>query len=342
MMEGPLARILDAVRTAGSLVLQIVGSLRYNWGIGLLSLGLAISLWVFVTDRENPEVSGGVQGTVAIEVVNVPANRAVFSLSQDSVAVRASASESVFDRLTSEDFRAIVDLSAVTTQTATVDIQVESTEPRASVLSVSPTQVQVELEVVTSADVPVEVRLVGTPPPGFSVGDMEVQPELVVVSGPTSLVDLVAVVEADVNLTGYTTPFDGTLLLQARDGQGGNIEGVTVGPETARVTVEITQQIFSAVFVVLPDVSGVPATGFIVTGIEVEPAFIVVSGGPEALANLALAGGIGTEAVIIEAANADVVRPVALRLPEGAVVLQTNVTVTIRIEPISPVPGTPP
>ena len=341
MMEGPLARILDAVRTAGSLILQIVGSLRYNWGIGLLSLGLAISLWVFVTDRENPEVSGGVQGTVAIEVVNVPANQAVFSLSQDSVAVRARASESVLDRLTSEDFRAIVDLSAVDAG-GSVDVQVESTEPRASVLSVSPAQIQVELEVVTSADVPVEVRLVGTPPPGFSVGDMEVQPELVVVSGPRSLIDLVAVVEADVNLTGYTTPFDGTLLLQARDGQGGNIEGVTVGPETARVTVEITQQIFSAVFVVLPDVSGVPATGFIVTGIEVEPAFIVVSGGPEALANLALAGGIGTEAVIIEAANADVVRPVALRLPEGAVVLQTNVTVTIRIEPISPVPGTPP
>ena len=54
-MAGPLTRILDAIRTAGLLVVQIVGSLRYNWGIGLLSLGLAISLWVFVTDRENPE-----------------------------------------------------------------------------------------------------------------------------------------------------------------------------------------------------------------------------------------------------------------------------------------------
>ena len=115
---------------------------------------------------------------------------------------------------------------------------------------------------------------------------------------------------------------------------------MTVGPETAAVTIDITQQLFPAVFVVLPDVSGVPASGFVVTGIEVEPAFVVVTGGPEALANLA--DGIGTEAVIIEDANADVVRPVALRLPEGAAVLQSDVTVTIRIEPIAQSPGSTP
>lgn len=343
-MERFVKWLLEAVRTAGLVVVQIVGSVRYNWGIGILSLGLAISLWVFVTDRENPDVTGLVPGTIAIEVVNVPdpENQALFSISEDFVVVRARASKSVFERLTAEDFRAVVDLSAVTGQQATVEVRVESNEPRAAVVAVSPGDVDVQLEDVTSVLVPVEVRLVGTPPRGFDVGETVVQPEEAVVTGPDSLVERVRAVEADVNLTGFTTNFQQTLILQARDGQGGNIEGVSVGPETAIVQLEITQQVFSAVFVVLPDVSGVPASGFVVTGIEVEPQFITISAASDVFQSLDLAGGVMTEAVVIDDANADVVRPVALLLPDGATVSQGTVTVRIRIEAIGQDQGNPP
>ena len=136
-----------------------------------------------------------------------------------------------------EDFRAVVDLANVGTQQATVEVRVESREPRAEVVDVSPGEVRVVLENVTSVAVPVESRLVGTPPIGFDVGDILVQPEEAIVTGPESLVERVSAVEADANLTGLTTDFEQTLLLQARDESGGNIDGVTVEPETAFVQV---------------------------------------------------------------------------------------------------------
>src|SRR3990172_6053144 len=153
-MQRALLRLRNGFVTAGLLVRQAVLSLRDNWGIGVLSVVLAVSLWVYVIDRENPEQTGRVPGTVPIEAVNVPADRAVVSLTPNSVSVIVRAPESVFDRLTSEDFRATVDLSDVTTHEGIVQVVVDSAEPRSEVTEVSPSEVTVALEDVTSRTLP--------------------------------------------------------------------------------------------------------------------------------------------------------------------------------------------
>ncbi|OGO49509.1 MAG: hypothetical protein A2148_05430 [Chloroflexi bacterium RBG_16_68_14] len=331
-MQGAFSWLRTAATTAALVVWRSAVSLRYNWGIGLLSLVLALSLWVYVTDKENPEQTGRVPGSVPIEVVNVPSDQAVFSLSRESVSVRVRAPESVFEELTPEDFRATVDLSAVTDQQAIVDVQVESKEPRVKVVDVSPSQVAVQLEGVTSRTVPVRTQLVGTPPRGFEAREITVQPAEAVVSGPESLVSRVEAAVADVNLTGVSTNFEQTLLLEARDEQGGNIQGVNVEPESVLVEVELVQLEFSAVFIVLPAVSGTPGAGFSVTGIEVNPPFVIVSGPADVFQTINPADGITTEAVSIDGASADVVRTVALRLPPGATVERPGVTVRVIIE----------
>src|SRR3990172_9049482 len=105
-MQGAFGWLRNAAVTAGLIAWRAAVSLRYNWGIGLLSVVLAISLWVYVTDKENPEQTGRVPGAVPIEVVNVPSDQAVSSLSRESVSVRVRAPESIFQELTPEDFRA--------------------------------------------------------------------------------------------------------------------------------------------------------------------------------------------------------------------------------------------
>ena len=332
-MGRALLWLRDALVTAGLLVRQAVFSLRHNWGIGVLSVVLAVSLWVYVTDRENPEQTGRVPGTVPIEAVNVPPDRAVVSLTPNSISVRVRAPESIFDRLTSEDFRATVDLSDVTTHEGAVQVVVDPAEPRAEVVEVSPSEVTVRLEDVTSRTVPVRTNLVGTPPRGFEVREFTVQPEAAVVTGPERLIERVDAVEADVNLTGVRTNFQETLLLHARDERGGNIEGVDVEPESAVVQVELTQVEFSTAFIVRPNVTGTPAAGYNASAIEVDPALVVVTGPTEVFSSIDPVEGIMTEAVSIDGASADVVRTVALRLPEGARVDQPAVTVRVVIEP---------
>lgn len=332
-MDRTLAWIRDALVTVGLIARQSVVSLRYNWGIGLLAIVLATSLWVYVTDKENPERTVRVPGTVPIEAVNVPPDQAVFPPLDESVTVRVRAPESAIGGLEPEDFRASVDLADVTSQQATVAVRVEPEDPRVEVVDIQPAEVIVHMEDVTSRSVPVEASLVGAPPRGFQAGLPIIEPLEVVITGAETLVGRVDAVEADINLTGARTDFQETLLLQARDELGANIQGVQIEPESAVVRMEITQLEFSGPFVVRPDISGSPADGYNVTSVGVEPAIVIISGPAEVFQNVDPVEGILTEAVSIEGASTDVVRPVALRLPPGATTEQPTVTVRILIAP---------
>jgi YbbR domain-containing protein len=181
--------------------------------------------------------------------------------------------------------------------------------------------------------VPVETNLIGTPPRGYDLQGTSAQPEAVVITGPQRLIDQVDVVEADVNLTGARTNFQETLLVHARDGNGGDIEGVNIEPESVVVRAEILQVQFSAPFVVRPDISGTPAQGYNASSITVSPALVVVTGPAEAFSSIDAVQGLLTEPVSIEAATADVVRTVALRLPPGVTVDEPAVTVRVVIAP---------
>jgi YbbR domain-containing protein len=330
-MDRMLAGVRDALVTAGLIARQSVVSLRYNWGIAILALVLATSLWVYVTDQENPERTVRVPGTVPIEAVNVPPDQAVFPPLDQSVTVRVRAPENLIDGLEPEDFHATIDLADVAAQEVTVAVRVEADNPRVEVVDVQPSQVVVNLENVTSRSVPVEPNLVGAPPRGFEAGVPVIEPAEVVITGAETLVERVDAVEADVNLTGARTDFQERLLLQARDNLGGNIEGVRIEPESALIRVEITQLEFSGPFIVRPEISGSPATGSNVTSVSVEPAIIIVSGAAEVFQNIDPVAGIPTEPVSIEGATTDVVRPVALRLPPGATTDQPIVTVRVTI-----------
>jgi hypothetical protein len=48
------------------------GSLRANIGLGVLSLALAVSLWAFVTEEENPKRTDSFPDSIPVETVNVP------------------------------------------------------------------------------------------------------------------------------------------------------------------------------------------------------------------------------------------------------------------------------
>jgi YbbR domain-containing protein len=326
----------DASRTAGLAAAQVIDSLRNNWGTGLLSVGLAVALWVFVTSEENPDRTERVPGAVPINVVNVPEGQAVFSLSEPSVVVRSRAPESVHETLTAEDFEATVDLSGVTSRTATVRVEVESNESRAEVVDVTPADVTVTLESITTRTVPVETDLVGTPPPGYDIGAITVDPIGVEVTGPESLVGeaLLESVIAEVNLTGVRNDIQQTVLLEPRDAGGNVIAGVDVEPESARVSVTILQIEQTRRFAVRPVIEGSPAPGYNVSLIGVQPALVEVTGSAEALSAIDGIIGIPTDAISIEGATESIEgRSVALQLPEGVSSQVNSVTVTVSIVP---------
>ena len=332
-----LGWLRDTTVTLASFLLQGVGSVRENWGVGVLSIVLAVALWVFVTDQENPDVTGTVDG-VAVEEVNLPSNQGVCS-PESEVRVRVEAPESVLEDLGADDFMASVDLSGVTSQEADVPVDVVTDRSRVQIVDVLPSRVTVQLGIVTSETVPVEMNEIGGLPQGFATGDVAFQPPEAEVRGPACRVESVATLAADVNLTGITTTFQQTVLLQPRDQNDGPVQGLHVEPESAVVAVEVIQLESSRQLVVLPEITGTPAEGFVVVGLAVDPPTVEVSGPLEVFQALDPPTGIHTEAITIDGAQADVVRPVALLLPEGARVEQETITVRVIIQPLPS--GTP-
>ncbi len=306
-----------------------------NTGLAVLSLALAFSLWLFVTDRENPTEERLFNRDIEVTLVNAPNDLAVSATSASAVRVRVEGSQNELDDLRAEDFEATADLGGLERGTASVAIDVQPTSSSINIVGVTPARIDVTLEPLRSKDVPVTVSLVGSPQAGFVAADESVEPASVTVSGPESLVERVDAAVAQIFLTGQRIDLtEDRVKLEPRDARGGDISRVTVNPETARVSVDLEQREFSLEFVVTPLVTGQPGSGYNVGGIAAEPRLVVVSGPLEVLQSIDAIRGIATEEISIADARDDVTRTVEVVVPEGARIQgSTTVLVTVDIVP---------
>lgn len=322
----------QAVEIVRYLTIGAAQSVLRNWTLAGLALILSLSLWVFVSEAENPTRTDFFPGVIPVEVVNVPPNLAVSSVSETLVSVRISAPESVFERLSADDFHARVDLSAASAREVRVPVIVTTDNRRVEVIEPSPREITVTLEPVTSRTVPVEVDLVGAPPVGFEVGDVTPATTEVRASGPETLINQLRTACAEVNLaTGVKVSFSQTVVLKGKNLRCGDIQGVTFEPGDVAVDVELRQVIFSSGFVVAPVVRGTPAEGYRIASVSAEPAIVRVSGPVDVLQSINAIAGIPTEDVSVDGATAGTVtQTVGLKVPPGAQV-QGASQVTVRV-----------
>ncbi len=299
--------------------------------LALVSLIVAIVLWVAVTDAENPNKVTVFSGSIEVKAVNVPDGLAVASIQDPVVNLRISAPENTLKRLTAADFRAEIDLSAVRqTNSSQRVIGRLIGNKDVEIVSVEPAVVQVRLEALTTKTVPVQPNRLGTAPQGFSVGTMEATPAQVRVSGAESLVRLVSAATADVNLTGLRVSLRQQYPLVPKDAQGAEVRGVRLDPDAAEIRVPLNQQEVSLTITVAASVQGAVADGYNLASLSTDPPAIQVSGPLEILQGLS---AISTEPVDITGLKADTTRTVRLRLPAGIQSPRDNVSVRLHVTP---------
>lgn len=294
-------------------------SLFRNVSLAIVSVALAVTLWVFVTDHENPTEVQTFNGSISVKFVNAPNGLDVANASEATVRLRIEAPKSEINKLRPGDFEATVNLGGFPAGQVTVPVDATSSNGRVHVLDVVPPRIDVTLESVRTKDVPVKVSLVGAPQQGFAAAAATTEPATATVSGPESLVALVDSVAADVFLTGvHADVNEDRIELKPRDARGGEISRVKVNPGAARVNVGIEQREFTRTFVVSPAITGVPAAGYSVSGVAIDPGIVSVTGPVDVLQSIDAVRGIPTDAISIADARADVVRSANLVLPAGA------------------------
>lgn len=304
-----------------------------NLGLGALALVLALALWAFVTNEENPTRSDRFPFAIPVEPVNVPSNLAVFG-PIEPVTLRVSAPEDTWEDFQVEDFRAVLDLSGSDAGTLRLPVRVDYTGGRRGVRvqEVTPDTVEVTLEPLVTRTVPVRVDVSAPPPLEFQYTVQQPDPAFVTIAGPEEVVQLVDEAVAEVNLSQVTASLDREFPVVARSARGFAVDGVSVEPAAVRVQIAVVQALFQRAFLVVPTVTGEPAPGFAIVGVVVQPATVTVMA---PLSVLQSVESLATQPVDVAGADADQQVTVEVTVPAGAEVVGLGlVTVRVTIAPL--------
>jgi len=310
-------------------------NLTAHWALATFSIAAAVGIWFIIQDVDNPRVEGIAppEGQQAIEVEFVNGSPDYIPKEAAFVRVRVEAREQDLPGLRAGDFRATIDLKGLTAGNAVdLPVTVQSRNSSVRVIGVEPSTVLVELEAVERKEVRVTVNVTAPPLDGYELvaGSTVVEPAFVTVSGRKELVDNVATVEIDANLSGKTEGFSLTRDLVARS-LTGQEQQVALSATEAKVTFTIEQRTAQRDFAVVARVSGEPAAGYHITGISVEPKIVRVTGPKDIVDGLT---ELIIEPVDVGGATTDINREKAIQRPQNVSLTPEEVQVTVTIEPI--------
>jgi YbbR domain-containing protein len=164
----------------------------HNAGLKLLSLVIAILLWLAIAREPRAEVAL----TVPIEFHNGPENLEINSENIQQVQVRAAGSAGVIHSISAADIHAYVNLAASSPGEHTYDLKVRL--PRdVELVQVIPSQFRISFDNRASKSVDVRPRVIGATAPGFRMEQVEVEPATVTIIGPEKRVNAIEAVITD-------------------------------------------------------------------------------------------------------------------------------------------------
>lgn len=185
-------------------------------GLKLMSLALALLLWMVVAGEET--VERGLR--VPLELQQVPAGLELTGDIPSAVDVRVRGSSGALSRLAAGDVVAVIDLRTareghrlfpLTPDQMRVPFGVE-------VVQITPSAVAIAFEKSASRQVPVVPAVEGRPAPGFVVGGRIADPKTVEVVGPESVVkEVTEVLTEAVNVAGARQNVTQTVVLGLLD-----------------------------------------------------------------------------------------------------------------------------
>lgn len=240
----------------------------------------------------------------------------------------------------SDDVIVRADLRGLSAGTHTVPLEVtvalpQSEEQQRVVAQTQPAQITVVLEQKESFQKPVEIEISNAPPVGYT--NDEPIPEIfqALVSGASSIVSEVVSVRGVLDLSDDRNPMESDIRLFAIDADGNRVEEVTIEPQTASISVNITRRDDVKQVSVRPNILvGTQPEGYTLSTFSYEPQTIFIGGAPEQLEELQ--DTFLTIPINLQDRTADFEVVVPVQLPGDDVFViggDNNITVEVSILP---------
>ncbi|QSQ08276.1 CdaA regulatory protein CdaR [Koleobacter methoxysyntrophicus] len=303
--------------------------LRNNMSIKLISILVAVLLWMYVIGEQNPYIIH-IYRDVPVKLNNL--DTANFALKEEEagfkVSVRVRGRRATISELTKSEIKAEVNLRGRMEGENLIPVAV-TVPDNVELLDINPPEIMVTLEPIIEKQVPIVVRLTGTPAGGFAAMDPSAKPGEAVLKGARSVVESVKSAFVSVDISGKNRDVKGNFPLRVVDEKNGEVKNITFRPETVDVIVPIVKK---ADVEVIPKITGSPAGGYAVSDITVVPLTLSVTGEDEVVESL---NELYTEGLDITGLSQDIQKEVKVILPEGVRPVRgekDTVTVFINIE----------
>ena len=298
----------------------------------LFALAISVILWVIFTAEENPVREGFFGAEIPIETSRLGDGLVVSRMSPSTVRLQIAAPRDMWDSLTTDNFRVVVDLFAVGVGLHEIPITAIRSDSSIRIIAADPDTVTVALEQRKEKEVPVRVNLAGSPPLGYRYQPPEFLPDIVKVIGPASKVELVDAAWIEVELDDAESTVNLTQRAIPRDAQGEDVSGVQLDPAVVQVTVPVEQVTSYKDVPVRVSIEGQPAPGYWISQYLASPPTATLVGSPEELNRMEF---VFTETVPVDGATQTFTTTVELeRPPDVGISGSDQVEVTVEVLPI--------
>lgn len=208
-----------------------------------LSIAIAVGLWVFVIENENPTIKM-TYSNIPVEYLNEDAleeDGLVVADMEEAATVKVTLQGKRADLLDldSDDLAAAVDVSEYTKGDHYVQVEVHAPD-NVKVVGTKPSQIKITVESLVSSEKTVDVQFEGESPANKEPVFLGVEPEDITVTGASSAVSSVKSLRAVVDISNVTSKKKTiNVRLKPVDKLGKEVKGVTLSAEKADITVQM-------------------------------------------------------------------------------------------------------
>lgn len=261
-----------------------------HFGLKVMSLVIAIVVWVIVANVDDYKTTKQISG-IEIEFVNgdaITEKNKVYEVPEGTtIDIVVKGRRSIVEELTSEDFKAVADLSKMSvTNAVTVEVSaISSYVGKDLTISYTNNAVTIAVENKIEKQLPITVRADAEVAEGYAIRNKTATPNLITVRGAESVVNMIEEVVVDVDVTGANHNLTANAQPVFLDHSGEVIESTKFeyDVDEVAVSVEILQTKKLSVRV---KTAGEVKDGYAIASVDYQPTSILVVGEAEDLAKV--------------------------------------------------------
>ena len=315
--------------------------LKNNLGLKIIAFVFAVFLWWAVVNIDDPINTKQFYVDVSVTNPEVITNAGKsYQILDDTktITVTIKARRKVLDEIRASYISATADLREMQDSSVPIRLKVSGYEGSYESITAYPQNIQVSVENTQKKTFPITMVATGSPRDGYVVGGMTASPQTVDISGPESAVSKISKVVARVDVSEISSDTTIETELIYYDAADNRIDKTLLSSNCDKNGVSVSVDIWPTKKVQMAfDTSDIKtASGYVFTGIEVEPQTIRVAGTVEQLSTLTQLEIQAEELKKRDmSANEEVIIDITTYLPEGIILAdsnESNVVVRILVE----------